>query len=362
MLGQRTGVGRYLLNVLRHWTPEVLAGRAEVCVYLPRPHGLSQISLPENLRVKVLRPEARMLVWENLRVGPAVRDDLVFYPSYSRPIITHGRTVVTTHDALSALHPELFPTADRLFYNHLYGWSARHATLVLTTSQASMQDIARCWNVPLDRIRVVYLAPAECFQRCNDLSLAALTRERYFGEPCPFFLFVGKMSGRRNISTLLEAFAHFKKRTSAPHRLVLVGLNPHRLRVREQGVELGISEALIICGYVPDQELNLLYNAAEALVIPSVYETASLPAMEAQAVGTPVVCIATAGMREITGGEAAMVPELRADLLADAMAEVAESKSLRERLVEGGLRHSARFSWRKTARETFEVLWEAARL
>jgi glycosyltransferase involved in cell wall biosynthesis len=309
----------------------------------------------------VLRPEARMLVWENLRVGPAVADDLLFYPSYSRPIIVRGRTVVTTHDALSGLYPDLFPKADRLFYNHLYKWSAQQATLVLTTSQASRQDIARCWNVPMDKIRVVYLAPAECFRRCDDPSQATQIRQQYFGAQAPFFLFVGKMSGRRNISVLLEAFARFKKQTSAPHRLVLVGLNPHRLQVREQAIQLSISDALTICGYVPDSELNLLYNTAEALVIPSVYETASLPAMEAQAIGTPVICIGTAGMREITGGAALMVAELQPDLLGDALSEAAASKNLRERLVEGGLRNATRFSWQKAARETLDVLLEAAR-
>ncbi len=116
------------------------------------------------------------------------------------------------------------------------------------------------------------------------------------------------------------------------------------------------------CEYLSDEKINLLYNAAQALVMPSVYETVSLPVMEAQAVGTPVICIDTGGMREVTGGAALFVKTLEPELLAEAMTAMAGDASLRSRLRDAGLQNAARFSWERCAQETLAVLAEAANL
>jgi hypothetical protein len=145
--GQRTGVGRYLLNVVRHWTREAVGDRfAEVTIYTARPIDRTEVPLPDNVREVVLRSDHPMLVWENLRLGPAAGDDVLFCPSYSRPLRARGRTVVTTADAVSVLHPELFPLAVRL-PQPFFGWAPpRHPGG--GCHRASRQDIARGWGVP----------------------------------------------------------------------------------------------------------------------------------------------------------------------------------------------------------------------
>src|SRR5262249_57232875 len=113
-----------------------------------------------------------------------------------------------------------------------------------------------------------------------------------------------------SLPPLLEGFAEFKRRTGLPHRLLLVGLNPHQLDLGALTARLGIDESVRYSGFVDDDDLNRLYNAAEAFVMPSVYETTSLPVMEAQATGAPVVCIDSVGLREITDGAALMIARL----------------------------------------------------
>lgn len=358
--GQRTGVGRYLLNVVRHWTEDAVSGFAQTTFYVPRPLDRRDVALPGHIDVRVLASNLPMLVWENLRLAPSSHDDVLFCPSYSRPLVSRGRTVVTTHDAVQMIHPELFPTSVRLLYNRWYGWSARHASLVVTDSEAARQDIARCWHVPLERIRVVYLAPHESFRPCHDEAILDQCRRRIVGSSAPFFLFVGKISGRRNLTCLLEAFSLFAKRTVHPHSLLLVGLNPHRVDVEARCAALGVADRVRVCGYVSDEELNGLYNQAEALVMPSVYETVSLPVMEAQAAGAPVVCIDTPGMREITSGAAAMIPKLESRALVDAMVRIVEDRPCRRDITARGLENSKRFSWRRCSHETLAVLREAA--
>jgi glycosyltransferase involved in cell wall biosynthesis len=359
--GQRTGVGRYLLNVVRQWTREAVGDRfAEVTIYTARPIDRAEVPLPENVREVVLRSDRPMLVWENLNLAPAADDDVLFCPSYSRPLRARGRTVVATADAVSVLHPELFPAAVRVFYNPLYGWSARNATRVVAATEASRQDIVRGWRVPQEKIRAVPLAPADVFRPLDDRAALDQVRARHVGGDEPFFLFVGKLSGRRSLPPLLEAFAELK-RAGSRHRLLLVGPNPRQLDVGRLTAGLGVETAVKHAGYVTDSELAALYNAADAFVMPSVYETVSLPVMEAQASGTPVICIDTPGMREVTGGAALLVPRLEKQPLLEAMAALAAAPQRRRQLSADGLVNARRYSWRRCASETLEVLHEAAR-
>src|SRR5436309_1554890 len=135
--GQLTGVGRYLSNVMRYWSEEALAGRFDrITLYSPSPIDRDAFGLPAAIRVRVLGPHWRMLVWENLRFGPTVSEDVIFCPSFSRPLVARGRMVVTTFEATLKLHPEFYPARARLLYTPLYGWSSRHSKLILTATEA----------------------------------------------------------------------------------------------------------------------------------------------------------------------------------------------------------------------------------
>jgi len=289
----------------------------------------------------------------------AASDDVIFCPSYTRPVYAHGKTVVVTHDATSKMYPEFFSRSVRHFYNPLYGWCARNAAEVITTTEAARKDISQVWNVPLEKIHVTRLAIAEGFKPLsNDPKVEELRRQHTGG--VPFFFFVGKLSGRRNVPRLLESFAKFKRETSFPHKLIIVGPDTATLNITEIGEEFGIAEHIVRLKYATDEDLNLLYNAAEAFVMPSTYETLSFPVMEAQAVGTPVICIDTPGARENTGGAAFFIPKLEVSDMAEAMSQVANDETLRLDLSKKGLANARTFSWQKCSTETLAVLTKAA--
>lgn len=359
--GAPTGGRRYLSNILARWTREVVVGRFDaVTVYSPRPVDRGVVALPEGVRERVVGPPARMLIWENARFGLAADDDVLFCPSYSRPILTRPATVVAIHDATSKMHPELYGRGQHL-YNRLYGWSAARARLIVTSTEAARADVSRCWDVSPSKIRVVPLAAADHFRVLPDREAVRSTTERLLGGPRPYFLFVGKSTGRRRVPMLLEAFAVFKERNGHPHRLVLVGPRP-TFEFDEQVARLGLAGDVTHSGVVSDEDLNALYNGAEAVVCPSVYETVSLPIMEAQAAGSPVACVDTPGSREITGGAAWFMPRLELGHLVDAMTRLAAGGSLASDLVAAGLENARQYSWGRTATETLDVLAEAATL
>jgi glycosyltransferase involved in cell wall biosynthesis len=363
--GKHTGIARYLLNVVRRWTPERVAGRFErATFYCAHGTDTSVLGLPANIDVRRLASNRPMLVWENTRLARAATEDVAFHPSFSIPLARPRPSVVTIHDMVMELHPELFPARQRRFYNRLYRWSARHSTLVITDSRASRDDLMRLWGVPEERIRVIYLAPDAIFGPRPGEGAVHAAHVDLLGDTTPFFLFVGKLSGRRNVPLLLEAFAELKRRDNGavPHRLLMIGQDIHGVDVAGRALELGIGDSVVHREYVSDHELVLLYNAAEAYVTPSAYETTSLPALEAQVSRTPVITIDTAGMREVTGGAAVLIPRLQVRELADAMERVATDGELRARLAEDGASNVARFTWDRSADEHLDVLVEASRL
>ncbi|MFQ5614969.1 MAG: glycosyltransferase family 4 protein [Anaerolineales bacterium] len=360
--GRRTGVGRYILNVVRHWTAEMCAGRFDqVTFYSPQPTNREEIPLPQNIEERVLASGLPMLVWENLRLGPAADDDVLFQPAYSIPLWRRGKTVVVSHDAAHELYPRLFPKSVRYFYAPLYRWSARHATFVISDSEAGKQDVARKMGIPLSKIRVVHLAPDNFFRRRPDDAILSQVRRQHLGSDVPFLLFVGKLSGRRSIPLLLEGFAGFKRATHLPHKLVVIGLNIHNIDVARLIKDLGIEDEVMYPGYISDEALNAFYHAATGLISPSIYETVCLPVMEAQAAGAAVICPDTAGMQEITGGHALLLPKPEVPEMTNAITKLAQDSALRRALIAKSLVHSQRFSWERCSAETLDVLEEVAR-
>lgn len=360
LLGPRTGIHRYLVNILTRCTSELVSDRFErVTVYVHRSLDRGEVPLPSGVAERVLGPAAPMVVWENLRFGPVADEDVALCPSYTRPARAQGATVVVVHDVTFVAHPELYPRAQPL-YSRLFHWSARHATLVLTSTEAAARDITGCWDVPPSRLRVVPLAAADAFHPVED-GRADDVRRRVVGSLDPYFLFVGKTSGRRRVPLLLEALAAFRKDTGLNHHVVLTG-PPPTFELDDVVASLGLTGQVHHAGFVPDSDLNLLYNAAEAVVCPSVHETVSLPILEAQASGAPVICLDTPGPRELTGGAAWFLPELGREELVEAMTSLAGNPSRRGELADAGVAHARQFSWTRTASETLDVLAEAASL
>jgi glycosyltransferase involved in cell wall biosynthesis len=361
LLGQRTGVARYALSILERLTPDVIDGRfRRITVYAPRQLGTAGIHLPGSVSERVLASNLPMLLWDNLYVARKATDDVVFYPSFSRPLVARGATVVTTHEAIMKIIPQMFDKRARFIYAPLYGWSARAATLVITTSQAAKRDIAKAWDIDIAKIRVTPLAAASPFEPLPQSVDRAALRAKMFGDDAPYFLFVGKVSGRRNIPELLRGYQAFKRSTGLSHRLVIAGPDYAVQAAQRVADEMRLGADLITRSYVPDEDLNAIYNCADALVMPSVYENGSLPVFEAQAAGTPVISVDTDGTREITGGAALLIPSLSSKEIADALTTVASDATLRSTLSTRGLANARQYSWERCARETTAVCYEAA--
>jgi glycosyltransferase involved in cell wall biosynthesis len=178
-------------------------------------------------------------------------------------------------------------------------------------------------------------------------------------ENSKYLLFVGTLEPRKNLVALLRALA----RLPAEVRLVVAGAagwgegeaGPGRI-----AAELGVRDRVTLAGRVSDAELDALYRAACAFVMPSLSEGFGLPVLEAMARGTPVVCSRAGSLTEIAGDAALLhAPTDDAELAAHLLA-LWRDDALRAEYSRRGFTRAAQFSWAKAAAETARVYREAA--
>lgn len=278
----------------------------------------------------------------------------VLHVQYFLPPFTRCPVVVTVHDISFAARPELFTLRDRVLLNTLVPPALRGAARVITDTEYTRRDMVNIYGLDPARIDVIPLAADPRYRELDREACRRIVHERH-AITGGFILYVGTFQPRKNVATLVRAYALLRKRTGLPHKLLIVGKPKYKFEevftaVRDSGYESDI----LFAGFVPDADLPTYYNAAELFVFPSRYEGFGLPVLEAMACGTPVVSSNASCLPEVAGDAAALVDPDDMEGFSHAMEHVlaeGTGAAMRER----GLRRAAEFSWDRTARETLGV-------
>jgi len=233
---------------------------------------------------------------------------------------------------------------ERLFYRLALS-GLKRADALIAISEYTKRTLVEALDLAADRIHVVY--PAVDHERFHPLDVPDEFRARHgLGSEWRYVLCVGSDDPRKNLSTLLQALA-LAKQQLAKVKLIKVG-SSHFPREHERLMDL--VEALDLQGHVlfldrvPDEELPLLYNLADVLAMPSLYEGFGLPVAEAMACGTPVVCSNATSLPEVAGPAALLVSPRSPDELATALVKVLTDRSLAGEMRRKGLLQAASFS------------------
>ena len=370
---QPTGTGVYISNLLSALLEIDRRNRYIVwhgCM-VKIPSHLHPFRPPKNLRdrvvVRISRFPTRLFHHHTTRaflwwLGNLPLADLLFgFPqvffSPFYPFIPYrkGALVLTVFDLtpLTLSHCHL-PTAQHVSKLTLL-W-ARWAKRVLTFSEAVKGQLVNWLSFSPERIIVTPLAPNERFKPQPPEEVERVRRKyRLFA---PYILFVGTVEPRKNLVTLVRAFAAIVK--DFPHFLVLAGARgwmsePVFAEIERQGLK----DRVVHLGYVPDQDLPALMSGAEIFAYPSLSEGFGLPPLEAMACGVPVVCSSAPALPEVVGDAAILVPPTDVSAWEDAMTSVLSNPDLKAVLGQKGLQRSRQFSWLETARLTLSVFEQA---
>lgn len=168
-------------------------------------------------------------------------------------------------------------------------------------------------------------------------------------------LTVGRYDPRKNVETLIEAFA----RSSARERgvqMVIVGRGSERYGVECRIAERGLADAIQFPGYVEQADLPAIYSLAEAFLFPSVYEEFGIPLCEAMGCGCPIVASNTGAIPEITGGIGILEDPFDAPALARGIDRLLTDAPFRAELITRGRQRAEYYTYERCAVETLAVL------
>jgi glycosyltransferase involved in cell wall biosynthesis len=174
--------------------------------------------------------------------------------------------------------------------------------------------------------------------------------------PERFILFVGTLEPRKNLVTLLHAYAQFKRQANTNHKLVLVGGKGWFYQPIFAAVEeLGLQADVLFPGFVAEDELPLWYNTADVFVYPSLYEGFGLPPLEAMACGKPVAVADASSLPEVVGDAALCISPHQPEEWAAALLRLCQDANLRSDLTARALERARQFSWTRMAQQTVQV-------
>jgi glycosyltransferase involved in cell wall biosynthesis len=307
-------------------------------------------------------------LWAMSRAVFRHKTDVFFFPaSYSYfPVLSRTKIIVTLHDVIAEHHPELiFPSSKSKFFWRLKQSAAiRQANLIATVSEYSKRQIAEHFKLPESRLRVIPEAARPIFKVLSSNGVMSETLTRYGLKPSEkFLLYVGGISPHKNLSTLIDAFKQIEK--NRPEiKLLLVGdykddpFFSAYPALRKQVAESSLQEKVIFTGFIPDEDLVYLYNAAAMLVFPSLEEGFGLPAVEAMTCGTPVAASDCGSLPEVLGAAGRFFNPRDTDNMAEVIRQILADDALRNSMRERGLQRAGKFLWEKAARETLKIFDE----
>ncbi|MGY1449113.1 glycosyltransferase family 4 protein [Pseudomonas chlororaphis] len=359
-----TGIGRYTyeLALRLQQNPEItdlkfFAGRR----FLPALPTASEESgngygLKRAVQKSFLAVEAYRLLMPLLRKRALKEygDFLYHSPNYYLPPFA-GRSVATFHDLSPFTWAHCHtPQLARYLQKELKSTLLR-ADALITDSEYTRRELAEYFSWPIERIYTVPLASSADFHPRSPASLRDML-SRHGLEAGGYSLFVGTIEPRKNIDTLLDAYSRLPMAVRTRWPLILTGYYGWRNDAIHARLETARREGWArYLGFVPSEDLPLLFAGAHLFAFPSLYEGFGLPVLEAMSSGVPVVCSNSSSLPEVAGNAALMCEPMDVNTLTAHLQKGLEDEAWRRFAVERGLQHAARFSWKRCAQETMQV-------
>jgi glycosyltransferase involved in cell wall biosynthesis len=302
--------------------------------------------------------------------------DLVHFPLNRVPLLMMQPYVVTIHDIGVVFFSEATGVKKSLRYFRFRRGLVR-ANCVMAVSARTRRDLHNVFQIPEERVRLVYNAPDPAFFAQDHSSvldnpvgpdIVELERQRILERyqiHYPFLLYAGTIRPQKNIPRLVEAFAVLRTELENHPlyrniRLIIIGDEISKYpAVRRAVMQSRVEQSVRFLGFVPFDTLRIFYALASAFVFPSLYEGFGLPPLEAMASGTPVVASDISALPEAVGDAALLINPENVFDIARGMREVLLDPDLRARLIEKGQKHAARFSWSQTARDVINIYRES---
>ncbi len=311
---------------------------------------------------EVLFRSPNKFVWDQVLVPYFARKervDLILNPKFTVPILTGRMTVPVCQGTEYFTFRHYYGWMDRLHTRVLFPMYYKKATKVITVSDDVGHDLHRFLNVPYDRMETVYLAAGEHYYQRTDVDELERFGKRH-RLPDQFILAVtepyqnNRRYPRKNIDGILKSFLALGDEHPRL-KLVLAGKRCHEYIAEGFGQEVADDPRLVYPGWIPQEEMPLLYSLAKCLVFPSFSESFGLPIVEAMACGCPVVTSTGGACPEVAGDAALVVEPTDVEGLTSAITRILKDPELSRSLTAKGLKRASDFSWARSAEKVNRI-------
>jgi glycosyltransferase involved in cell wall biosynthesis len=355
--GKIEGIGRFSLETLRIITRNHPEHR--FIFIFDRPFS-DEFIFSSNIIPEVAFPPARHpFLWYVFfefgipRILKKYNPDLFLSPDGWLTLSNNTRSLPVIHDLNFFNFPEFLPFTVRQYYNYFFPRFIRKADRIVTVSEFTKADIVSKFNYNPDDIDVVYngasgFNPVQPHERKQ-------TGLRYAGG-YPFFLSVGLIHPRKNISGLIRAYELFRQSNPGTIKLVIAGARKWWTSDMQEAYDsCKFRDDIVFTGRLKDEELIKLIPAALGLVYVSWFEGFGIPVLEAMYSETPVICSSTTSLPEV-GGDAVLYADPASPVsIANAMTSLYKDKDLRDNLIIKSRIRRELFTWQRTA----DLLWNS---
>lgn len=257
------------------------------------------------------------------------------------------------HDLNFVHHPEFVKPVVRRYYDRFFPKFARKASRLATVSKFSQQDIHQTYQVPLDRIDVVYSGNNPSYVPFTE-EQQTLVKQKYT-DGHDYFLFVGLIHKRKNLHNIFKAFDLYKESTDNPHKLVVVGDKKWWAgEIEDTYLQMKHRDDVLMLGRQPNEVVYELTAATTAVVYTSLFEGFGLPIVDAFNAEVPIITSNVSSMPEIAGDAALIVDPHSPSQIAEAMMTLSKDENSRNNLIDKEKQRKNLFTWDRTA----DLLWQ----
>lgn len=280
-----------------------------------------------NVKSFKIPPTLAEVLFNRLRIVPIEKFigsvDIFHSSDWIQPP-TKAKKVTTYHDVIPLKYPQWSHPKIIEVHKRRLALVEKEIDMVIAVSEATKKDLLEVSKIPEEKIKVIYEGVHERFMQRDQDEVERFRRK--YQLPEKFILAIGGIGERRNLK-----------------------------RVKEAASELNLVTTGETIPYLPDEEMPLLYSAAEVLLYPSFYEGFGLPILEAMACGTPVITSNVSSLPEVGGGAAVYVDPEDTIAMVREIREIREDRGKREEIIKKGLDQAKKFTWEKCAKETADV-------
>ncbi|MGM0407574.1 MAG: glycosyltransferase family 4 protein [Bacteroidota bacterium] len=309
----------------------------------------------DNVHPIAIGPKARhpflFYLWFEIAIPKILKKidaDLFISPDGYLSLKAKIKSLAVIHDINFMHYPKDFPFLVRKYYQYFFPRFAQKANRIVTVSEYSKNDIANTFKIAPNLIDIVYNGSNEIYEPVLDSEKEKTKKQ--FTQGDDYFIFVGALSPRKNVTNLLLAFDHFKEITKSNLRLVIVGEKMFKTKTTENTYRsLKYKDDIVFTGRKSPLELKNLYGSALALTFVPYFEGFGIPILEAMNCNIPVITSNMTSMPEVAGDAALYAYPFSVDSIVEAMIKVYNDPYLRKQIIEKGKLQRKNFSWDKTA-------------